>query len=180
MCLEILLSGTERTLLIQTSDSLPLLCHFLICLLLICLIRDAGDLETEFKLISDSFFLCPSKMARCMHWAGWEPTRPPRPQWGCMSRQKTSGCPSPPCLPQDMEPSPSCMVTRSMFWVSPQNCLINLNNLVVCQRHALGSLEIISYDHIIKRADRQENLTVKKKTALKNSLIFYSLRCLPL
>lgn len=56
MCLEILLSGTERTLLIQTSDSLPLLCHFLICLLLICLIRDAGDLETEFKLISDSLF----------------------------------------------------------------------------------------------------------------------------
>lgn len=108
----------ERTFLFHTSDSRSLLCHFLICLSLICLIRDAGDLETEFKLISVSLSLCPSQMARCMHWAGWEPTRPLRPRWGCMSRQKTSGYPSPPCPHPAMEPSPSCAVTRSMFWVS--------------------------------------------------------------
>lgn len=155
MSLEILHSGTERTFLIQTSDSLPLLCHFLICLLLICLIRDAGDLETEFKLISVSLsfslFLSDGKVY-ALGGMGADTTpqalvrlyEPTKDQW----------------LPLTSMPTPrygafSFLRGNKIYVLGKpsQNSLINLNNSVVCQKHTLVSLGIIRPN--IKKKGRQ-------------------------
>ena len=113
--------------------------------------RDVGDLETEFKIITVSFSLSLSDgKVYALGGMGADTTpqasvrlyEPTKDQW----------------LPLTSMPTPRygafSFVRGNKIYVlgkASQNCLINLNNSVVCQKHTLGSLGVIRHDQIIKK-----------------------------